>query len=147
MNIQAERQFSSLELARSRFADRLPRQNDHALSADAPLSSGFASKDAAGRRVSHVASIEVDSVQASLQPVSGQSLERVRNYLEQRNIQLRFEVDRETGALVMALRDALTGELVRQIPPEERLRFMQRIDQYLDQLRQKAEGALITTRA
>ena len=146
MNIQAERQLPSLEIVRSRFADRLPRQNDHALS-DMSLSTGLTSRDVEDSGRSDLASIKTDSAQASLQPVSGQSLERVRNYLEQRNIQLRFEVDKETGALVMALRDALTGELVRQIPPEERLRFMQRIDQYLDQLRQKAEGALITTRA
>lgn len=144
MNVQAERHISSLELVCSRGSGHLLQQVAQPAIDSAP------DAEMAGEKMVHNQKhdpFQPGGGSETSWPLSEQGLERVRSYLEQRNLQLRFEVDRETGALVMALRDARTGELVRQIPPEERLRFMQRIDQYLDQLRQNTEGALITTRA
>lgn len=42
-----------------------------------------------------------------------------------------YRLDEETGRIVVEVRDGLTGELVRQIPPEEWLRVMRSVQEHL----------------
>jgi len=50
---------------------------------------------------------------------------RIENYLKSVNRALEFKVDSESGRTVVTVRDAENGELIRQIPNEEVLRFAQ----------------------
>ncbi|BAS28794.1 flagellar protein FlaG [Limnochorda pilosa] len=45
--------------------------------------------------------------------------------------EFRYRVDESTGRIVVEIRDGLTGELVRQVPPEEILQVMRGIQEYL----------------
>lgn len=80
--------------------------------------------------------------------------ESTRQAFASRNIRIAFEIDKETQRMFIALRDMQTGELIRQIPPEEQLRWAERIDAYLQSLQQAREtdttgekGLLLSTRA
>ncbi len=80
--------------------------------------------------------------------------EAVQQALARRNIQLAFEIDKETQRMYLALRDGQTGEIIRQIPPEEQLRWAQRIEAYLEQIQQSRTsdsegnaGLLLSTQA
>lgn len=42
-----------------------------------------------------------------------------------------YRLDEETGRIIVEVRDGLTGELVRQIPPEELLRVMRSVQEHL----------------
>lgn len=46
---------------------------------------------------------------------------------------LEFSIDEDTGTQVMRVVDAETGELVRQIPPEQILHFISRIEEMRDE--------------
>jgi len=50
---------------------------------------------------------------------------RIENYLKSVNRALEFKVDNASGRTVVTVRDAENGELIRQIPNEEVLRFAQ----------------------
>ncbi|SIN96592.1 FlaG protein [Sulfurivirga caldicuralii] len=80
--------------------------------------------------------------------------ESTRQAFASRNIRIAFEIDKETQRMFIALRDMQTGELIRQIPPEEQLRWAERIDAYLQSLQLAREtdtsgekGLLLSTRA
>lgn len=47
------------------------------------------------------------------------------------NYNIRFSLDRESKRVVVKIVDPGTEEVVRQIPPEEMLQIMKRIDQML----------------
>jgi len=46
----------------------------------------------------------------------------IDEFLADNGRELRFQVDRTTGATIVSVRDRATGELIRQIPSEEALR-------------------------
>lgn len=80
--------------------------------------------------------------------------ESTRKAFASRNIRIAFELDSETQRMFIALRDMQTGELIRQIPPEEQLRWAQRIDAYLQSLQEARQsdtgnekGLLLSTQA
>jgi flagellar protein FlaG len=50
---------------------------------------------------------------------------RIENYLKSVNRALEFKVDSASGRTIVTVRDAENGELIRQIPNEEVLRFAQ----------------------
>jgi flagellar protein FlaG len=50
---------------------------------------------------------------------------RIESYLKDVNRALEFSVDAASGRTVVTVRDAESGELIRQIPNEEVLRFAQ----------------------
>ncbi len=71
-------------------------------------------------------------ISAQKDQIDKKEIERVSRQLEAlQQVRLAFEQDRETGEMVIRLRDIKSGEVIRQIPPEEKLRFMQRIEAYL----------------
>lgn len=51
--------------------------------------------------------------------------ERIESYLKDVNRALEFSVDAASGRTVVTVRDAESGDLIRQIPNEEVLRFAQ----------------------
>jgi|Deesub1362B_J571_1020462.scaffolds.fasta_scaffold02236_6 flagellar protein FlaG len=57
--------------------------------------------------------------------------EQLNQVMEIFNYNIRFSVDREAKRLVVKIVDPQTEEVIRQIPPEEMLQIMKRIDQML----------------
>lgn len=75
-------------------------------------------------------SVRADVVQAV--PETGavaQAVQKVRDFLQITRRDLEFSVDKESGRTIIRVLDAATGELVRQIPPDEVLTIAKRLDQ------------------
>jgi flagellar protein FlaG len=53
---------------------------------------------------------------------------QIDSFLRSINRSLQFQLDPATGQMVVTLRDAETGEVIRQVPGEEALRIAQRIE-------------------
>ncbi len=49
--------------------------------------------------------------------------EQIESYLKSVGRELQFSIDEETGETVITVRDASTGEIVRQIPKAEAMRI------------------------
>ncbi len=56
--------------------------------------------------------------------------EGLKLQLQAQDARLTFETDRDSGKLVVRLKDS-SGRVIRQIPPDEMLRLARAIDQYL----------------
>ncbi|MHB1162586.1 MAG: flagellar protein FlaG [Chloroflexota bacterium] len=54
----------------------------------------------------------------------------LRAQLQAQDARLTFETDRDSGKLVVRLKDS-SGRVIRQIPPDEMLRLARSIDRYL----------------
>ena len=54
--------------------------------------------------------------------------EQLRQYLKATDRDLEFRVDGDTGTTVITVRNASTGDVVRQIPNEEALRIMRSLN-------------------
>ncbi|NLG77307.1 MAG: flagellar protein FlaG [Xanthomonadaceae bacterium] len=50
------------------------------------------------------------------------AVEQIDSYLKASRRELQFQVDEESGRVIVRVRDATTGEVIRQIPGEEALR-------------------------
>ena len=48
-----------------------------------------------------------------------------------RNLRLQFEVDPDTAAVIVRVLDADTDEVIRQVPPEESVRFSRKLDELI----------------
>jgi len=57
-----------------------------------------------------------------------ESIQQLNDQLQKFNRDLQFVADEGTGKRVVKVIDSNTGEVIRQIPPEEILRIMQNID-------------------
>ncbi|MBT7969041.1 MAG: flagellar protein FlaG [Methylococcales bacterium] len=57
-----------------------------------------------------------------------ESIQQLNDQLQKFNRDLQFVADEATGKRVVKVIDSNTGEVIRQIPPEEILRIMQNID-------------------
>lgn len=53
----------------------------------------------------------------------------VQNYLDNLNIQLHFQLDERTGDPVVQVMDSESGDLIRQIPPEELLALRGKLEE------------------
>ncbi|SMC19466.1 flagellar protein FlaG [Desulfacinum hydrothermale DSM 13146] len=53
----------------------------------------------------------------------------VQNYLQDLNIKLSFELHEETGDMVVSVVNKETGEVIRQIPPEELLELREKLEE------------------
>ena len=58
----------------------------------------------------------------------------VENLTQMVNRNLEFSVDKDTGSQVIRVVDSETGELVRQIPPEQVLHVISHIEEMQDEL-------------
>lgn len=52
------------------------------------------------------------------------AVEQIESYLKASRRELQFQVDDESGEIVVQVRDATTGEVIRQIPGEDALRIV-----------------------
>jgi flagellar protein FlaG len=90
------------------------------------------------------ASAAAESAQASkrqtlaAEPVEVHKIESVTRqidtYLRSMNRSLQFRIDDATGRMVVTLRDAETGEVIRQVPGEDALRMAERIQSGLSMM-------------
>jgi uncharacterized FlaG/YvyC family protein len=71
------------------------------------------------------AAVPVPDMRETLQRVAT----RLEEYLRSSGRNLELRVDDATGTTVISVRDASTGELIRQIPSEEALRLQERFEQ------------------
>lgn len=71
------------------------------------------------------------AAEAAVRSASAEVAEALRAQLEATRTKLCFEKDETSGKMVVRLKDATTGEIVRQIPPDEMLKIAQSIDRYL----------------
>jgi flagellar protein FlaG len=55
--------------------------------------------------------------------------ERANTYLRMADTHLEFSVGKETGRIIISVVDSETQKVVRSIPPESLVRFLDRIDQ------------------
>jgi flagellar protein FlaG len=58
-----------------------------------------------------------------------QALGDISEFMQNRNTQLAFSVDESTDRNVVTVKDASSGDVIRQIPSEEVLKFAERINE------------------
>ena len=56
--------------------------------------------------------------------------QQLRDYLRTNGRDLEFRVDADTDAMVITVREAATGEVIRQIPNEEALQMRRYLDEW-----------------
>ncbi len=56
-------------------------------------------------------------------------MEEVQDYLDNLNIQLSFDVHEKTGEMVVQVLDRETGDLIRQLPPENLLDLKDKLNE------------------
>jgi flagellar protein FlaG len=70
---------------------------------------------------------EARPAERAVEPPSQQKLqaavEQINSYLKASSRELRFQIDQQSGEVVVRVRNASTGEVIRQIPNEEALRM------------------------
>jgi flagellar protein FlaG len=97
---------------------------DAAQRATATLSAGARAKEPAAER--NKAQLQPAAALAPA-PVAEDAVkavaQRIESYLKSVSRSLEFRVDAESGHTVVSVRDSETGDLIRQIPNEEVLRF------------------------
>jgi uncharacterized FlaG/YvyC family protein len=59
------------------------------------------------------------------------AMNQANDFFAQNNSQVQFKLDQESGKMVFYLKDAQTGETLRQIPDETVLRISKHISQFL----------------
>jgi flagellar protein FlaG len=55
--------------------------------------------------------------------------QQIESYLKSNGRELDFQVDRDSGQVIVSVRDSETGELIRQIPGEDVLRMARALKQ------------------
>jgi flagellar protein FlaG len=65
--------------------------------------------------------------QSSVAERTRRAAEQIESFVRSQGRNLEFRVDDSTGLVVVRVRDAGTGEVIRQIPSETALRFAERI--------------------
>lgn len=53
---------------------------------------------------------------------------QLQDYMRSTDRDLEFSIDEDTGVPVVAVRDGVTGELIRQLPSDEALRILRNLD-------------------
>lgn len=72
-------------------------------------------------------------------------VEGVNEFFLKNGNQLQFELDQSAGKMVFYLKDAQTGETLRQIPDETVLRISKNINQYLESQQRQASSPMDTS--
>lgn len=85
----------------------------------APVSAAPAPPDAAA---------STPPVGADLRRTLEHVAERLREYLQGSQRELEFSIDEGSNATVIRVRDAVTGDVIRQIPGEEALRLLRNLN-------------------
>jgi flagellar protein FlaG len=61
--------------------------------------------------------------------VLGQAVKNVNDFFQTVQRTLQFTLNEDTGRMVIQVKDGKTGEVIRQIPPEEMLQLSNRLDE------------------
>jgi len=69
-----------------------------------------------------------DSVQRNLKSQAAAIAAQLQEYLQSTRRDIEFRVDADTGTQVVTVRDANTGEVIRQMPSEEVLRVLKSLN-------------------
>ncbi|MEP7311482.1 MAG: flagellar protein FlaG [Pseudomonadota bacterium] len=86
--------------------------------------------DKAGLAVSAVAVLPAAKQgQRDLRQTLQDVAQHLEDYLRRSGRDLSFRVDEGAGATVVTVRDASTGEIIRQMPSEEALRLLRRLNE------------------
>lgn len=97
-----------------------------------PFENGFIAGSAATSSKEPLAkkspSGDVKSIQAGSDHSRNLAEAPVRPVVNGLGMSLEFSVDKETGATIIKVLDVETGQVVRQIPPEEVLAFMRQFE-------------------
>lgn len=59
-------------------------------------------------------------------------LDKVNRQMELNNSSLRFQADESSGKMVVAIYDAATDEIIRQIPSEQALSTAQKLNEFME---------------
>lgn len=109
--------------------------------------------DKSARRVQseQVPTAEAEAVSEVEQPVDRatvtQAVEKINEFIQVVQRDLRFSVDEATGRTVITVLDAETQEIIRQIPPEEALSIVENIEQNFKNNIEEIKGMLLKTTA
>jgi flagellar protein FlaG len=68
-------------------------------------------------------------------PLTQSQVSQVNDAFKANNSELQFQLDQGAGKMVLYLKDAKTGETLRQFPDKEALRMSKQIDDYLSGLK------------
>jgi flagellar protein FlaG len=69
--------------------------------------------------------VQVPPMARTIEETTAAIAAQIESYLRSTGRSLQFSTDSVSGRVVIAVRDAATGELIRQIPSEEALRLSQ----------------------
>jgi flagellar protein FlaG len=101
--------------------------NDVAVKVNRSAMDGRSAVDARGQQKVTGPSKENPPAQEPVQAVTRERVsavvEQIDTYLKGSRRELQFQVDEESGQVVVRVRDAATGDVIRQIPGEEALRM------------------------
>lgn len=81
----------------------------------APSGQAVAGARGAGAQALRSGSIDIEALQARMESLA----ERLQDYMRENGRQLEFQVSDESGQVVILVRHAESGEVLRSIPPEE----------------------------
>lgn len=70
------------------------------------------------------------NTRAASDPSLEDAASRMEQYVASMGRSLQFRVDQDSGRVVVSVRDASTGELIRQIPSEAALKIAEQLSQY-----------------
>jgi flagellar protein FlaG len=75
--------------------------------------------------VVEVKRVQIEPVARTVEETTAAIARQIESYLRSTGRSLQFSTDSSSGRTVISVRDAATGELIRQIPSEEALRLSQ----------------------
>ena len=75
-------------------------------------------------------SVPVAPSQGELRERMAAVAQQLRDYLRSNGRDLEFRVDADTHAMVITVREAASGEVIRQIPNEEALQMRRHLDEW-----------------
>lgn len=87
--------------------------------------------------------LDKSSTQARVQPdprALSSMLDKVNREMEVNNSSLRFKTDESSGRMVVAIYDANTEELIRQIPSEEALATAKQLSEFMSRAKSDASS-------
>lgn len=101
--------------------------SDVTLKASGSAMDARATVEVRGQQKQLEASQEKGPTQEAVQPVTRESVsavvEQIDSFLNASRRELQFQVDEESGEVIVRVRDAATGDVIRQIPGEQALRM------------------------
>jgi flagellar protein FlaG len=106
-------------------ADAAKSANSNAKPEQEPLKASAENTQAISRQAD---TVKQEEGVASIEQVD-EALGNINQYLQSTSTQLSFSVDEATDRSIVTVTDAATGDVIRQIPSEEVLKFAERLNE------------------